>query len=149
MSVKQRIKYFIKSENMTVLDFERKIEVANGYVNSISKGIGTEKLEKILEIYPNLNLEWLITGSGEMLKTNTTQAVASEEPAATSAEIIELATKLGEQINENKHLRRENMMLKAEIEQFKKTDKISVEYDIPKPQLMALAEAKAEYKKTK
>ncbi|MDR1729958.1 MAG: helix-turn-helix domain-containing protein [Prevotellaceae bacterium] len=68
MSVKERIKEFIKSKKMTISDFEKQINVANGYVNSISKGIGTEKIEIILEKYPNLNIEWLITGTGEMLK---------------------------------------------------------------------------------
>jgi len=68
MAVRDRIKEFIKSENITISDFEKQMNVANGYVNSISKGIGTDKIEIILEKYPNLNLEWLITGNGKMLK---------------------------------------------------------------------------------
>jgi len=73
MSVKERIKEFIKSENITISDFEKQIKVANGYVNSISKGIGTEKIKIILEHYPNLNLEWLITGNGSMLRNQNVQ----------------------------------------------------------------------------
>ncbi len=68
MSVKERIKEFIKSEKTTISEFEKQINVANGYVNSISKGIGTEKIEIILDKYPKLNLEWLITGTGKMVK---------------------------------------------------------------------------------
>ncbi|MDR0694694.1 MAG: helix-turn-helix transcriptional regulator [Prevotellaceae bacterium] len=68
MSVKERLKIFIKSENMRISEFEKSIVVGNGYVNSISKGIGNDKLNIISEKYPNLNIEWLLTGEGEMLK---------------------------------------------------------------------------------
>lgn len=70
MSVKKRIKIFIEEENLTVTAFEGSINASNGYVNSISKSIGIDKLELIVEKYPNLNLEWLLTGKGKMLKTN-------------------------------------------------------------------------------
>ncbi len=68
MTVKDRIKEFCKSENLSISAFEDTIRVSNGYVNSISKSIGIDKLNTILEIYPNMNLEWLLTGKGKMLK---------------------------------------------------------------------------------
>jgi phage repressor protein C with HTH and peptisase S24 domain len=68
MSVKCRIKEFVKSVGLTVSDFEKSISTSNGYVNSISKSIGIDKIELILEKYPTLNLEWLLTGQGKMLK---------------------------------------------------------------------------------
>lgn len=67
MNVKDRIKSFIRSGGMSVSEFEKSISVANGYVNSISRSIGVDKLESMLEKYPALNIEWLITGRGEML----------------------------------------------------------------------------------
>ena len=76
MSVKNRIKELIKSHGITVKAFENSIHASNGYVNSISKSIGLDKIEKIVEKYPNINLNWLLTGQGEMLvsapKTNLT-----------------------------------------------------------------------------
>lgn len=68
MTVKDRIKEFCKSENISISAFEDTIRVSNGYVNSISKSIGIDKLNTMLEIYPNINLEWLLTGKGKMLK---------------------------------------------------------------------------------
>lgn len=56
MSVKKRLKDYIKSLNMSIKDFETSINASNGYVNSITKGIGSEKLKRIIEIYPNLDL---------------------------------------------------------------------------------------------
>lgn len=69
MSVKERIKEFAKKEKGSVKAFEESINASNGYLNSIQKSIGLDKLEAILEKYPNLNLEWLLTGNGEMIKT--------------------------------------------------------------------------------
>lgn len=67
MSVKNRIKIFADYNQINISQFERAIGVSNGYVNSISKSIGLDKIEIILEKYPNLSIEWLITGRGEML----------------------------------------------------------------------------------
>lgn len=68
MSVKERIKKFIQTQKITVIEFERSINASNGYVNSIHKSIGIDKLNDILEKYPNLNIEWLLSGKGEMIK---------------------------------------------------------------------------------
>lgn len=63
MNVKERLKEFIKGQGLTIKAFEASIDASNGYVNSISKGIGADKLDTILEKYPKLDLEWLLTGS--------------------------------------------------------------------------------------
>lgn len=62
MSVKDRLKDFIKNEGITIAEFEKSINAANGYVNSISKGIGKDKMLLILEKYPKLDPQWLIYG---------------------------------------------------------------------------------------
>lgn len=63
MSVKERLKKYIKDEGLSVITFEKSINVSNGYVNSISKSIGLDKLNLIIENYPNLNIDWLLTGN--------------------------------------------------------------------------------------
>lgn len=68
MSVKDRLKQYIKKEGISISDFEKSISAANGYVNSISKSIGIDKLNETLEKYPKLNIEWLLTGKGYMYK---------------------------------------------------------------------------------
>jgi hypothetical protein len=86
MSVKNRLKDYLKSENIAVTTFEKSIGVSNGYVNSISKSIGLDKLELIIENYSKMSVEWLLTGKGPMLKseqylTPLEQINAVEEPA--------------------------------------------------------------------
>lgn len=56
--------------NIKIKDFETSIEASNGYVNSISKGIGEDKLSLIIEKYSNLSIGWLLTGKGQMLIDN-------------------------------------------------------------------------------
>ena len=68
MTVKDRIKAFWKAEKTTVSAFESSIGVANGYVNAISKSIGIDKIQTILEKFPKLNIEWLLTGKGNIYK---------------------------------------------------------------------------------
>lgn len=77
MSVKSRVKEFVKIEGITISEFEKSINASNGYVNSISKSIGLEKIERILKVYPSLNLEWLLTGNNTMLRN---EAVHLKEP---------------------------------------------------------------------
>ena len=77
MSVKERIKEFCQAEKLTVSAFEESIGVSNGYVNAISKSIGIDRLNAIIEKYSNINIEWLLTGRGDMLKTNGTTPLHS------------------------------------------------------------------------
>lgn len=65
-SVRDRLIYFIRSKGLSFRDFERSIGVANGYVRNISRSIQPDKIEKISQIYPDLSIEWLITGKGTM-----------------------------------------------------------------------------------
>jgi phage repressor protein C with HTH and peptisase S24 domain len=70
MSVKERLKKFIKSQKISISAFEKSIDASNGYVNSISKGIGADKSLKINREYSILNMDWLLSGNGQMLKTS-------------------------------------------------------------------------------
>ncbi|MDP9954752.1 transcriptional regulator with XRE-family HTH domain [Epilithonimonas hungarica] len=70
MSIKERLKFYIKSKKgLTNHAFEKSIGVSNGYINSISKGIGGIYLERIREKYKDLDINWLLTGE-EVSKIN-------------------------------------------------------------------------------
>lgn len=69
MTTKERLKIFIKTLEIPVSRFEKQLNVSNGYVNSIQNSIQPDKLSLILDFYPNLNIEWLLLGKGEMLKS--------------------------------------------------------------------------------
>lgn len=72
-SVKQRLKEFILHKQITVQNFEKSIGVKNSFVNSIVSGIGGDKLYRIIKVYPELNIDWLLEGNGNMLVDATPQ----------------------------------------------------------------------------
>ena len=69
--VKNRLKQFISSKNLSVRKFEDSINASFSYVNNISRSIGIDKIQLIDEKYPELNLTWLLTGKGTMLNSTT------------------------------------------------------------------------------
>lgn len=71
MSVKQRVKEFVMYKKMSDRQFSLSIGVSAGYINSISKSIQPDVMNSISALYPDLNIGWLLTGEGEMLKDNT------------------------------------------------------------------------------
>lgn len=71
-TVKERIIAFIKHKQLSQKKFEELIGVSNGFVNNISKGIGADKLHRIVSAFPELDANWLMTGKGEMIRTAQT-----------------------------------------------------------------------------
>lgn len=71
MSIKDRARLFVKSQQTTMKAFEKSINASNGYINNITRSISLEKIDLIVEKYPILNIEWLLTGKGDMLKPLT------------------------------------------------------------------------------
>lgn len=66
----KRIKQYIDFKGVTVAAFERSIGMSNAsFGKSLKNGgtIGADKLEKLLNIYTDINPIWLLTGVGPML----------------------------------------------------------------------------------
>jgi transcriptional regulator with XRE-family HTH domain len=67
----QRLKEFIDYKKLKVSTFEKKVGMSNASISKPLKSggtIGADKLENIVQIFPELNTEWLLTGKGEMIK---------------------------------------------------------------------------------
>lgn len=78
-NVKQRLMQFIKHLGMTTKSFEFRCGMSNGYIASMRKGLGVEKLNNVLLAFPELNREWLLYGEGEMIKdSDKVEEVKSE-----------------------------------------------------------------------
>lgn len=69
MSVKERIKKYVSRKKISIREFERLSGLNYGYVNAIRVSIQPDKIESIASYFNDLNIEWLLTGEGEMLKT--------------------------------------------------------------------------------
>ena len=67
----ERIKEYIDHKGIPIALFEKTIGMSNGAFGKQLKkkgAIGTDKLENILFCYPDLSPEWLLSGTGAMLK---------------------------------------------------------------------------------
>lgn len=83
-TIRDRIMAIIDYYNLNGRQFERSIGVSNGYLNSIKTEIGSEKLKKILEVYPEINGYWLITGESSMI-TKESQVVIQNNSSNNSS----------------------------------------------------------------
>lgn len=82
MAVKERLRVYIKTLNISEREFCRRIGVSTSYVNSIRTSIQPDKMKSIGEQFPELNPMWLITGEGEMLqKPNINQVSGNNNTA--------------------------------------------------------------------
>ena len=78
MSVKERLIEFIKYKELSNSEFGRSIGVSAAFVSSMVKSIQPDKIERITLKYPELNIEWLLTGEGKMLKSEISPVTHSE-----------------------------------------------------------------------
>ena len=65
-----RIMLLIKHLGISARQFDISIGTANGYILRMQKNnasVGSDVIERIVKLYPQVNLVWLITGKGEML----------------------------------------------------------------------------------
>lgn len=69
MSVQERLMQFLSHKRLSKLAFANSIGRSSAYVTNIVNSIGNSSQQKIAEQYPELNMEWLLTGEGEMLKS--------------------------------------------------------------------------------
>lgn len=82
MGVKERLKEFIASQNISNREFCREIGVSESFVNSIRKSMQPDKLKAICDKYPELNPVWLMTGDGQMMNNSSTSVFASDHSTA-------------------------------------------------------------------
>lgn len=73
MTVKERVYAFIEFKGISVKKFEELCSLSNGYVSSMRKGFGDDKLNNVLTMFPELSRDWLIYGEGEMLNPQVIQ----------------------------------------------------------------------------
>lgn len=118
-----RIKQYIDSKGITIAAFERSIGMSNAsFGKSLKKGgtIGSDKLEKILQVYSDLSPVWLLTGEGSMLKGEGEATDTELKPGKSESVSMEVMNKIAAQAEEigrlkerNSQLERENMNLQA------------------------------------
>lgn len=66
-----RLFKYIDNKGVSVSEFSKRIGVSNGYLAKQKSGkanIGSHIIEKIVRAFPDMNLLWLMTGEGSMIR---------------------------------------------------------------------------------
>lgn len=78
-NVKSRILKFLEYKKINASQFSQQIGVSRNYVSSMSKSIQPDKLHSISVHFPELNIEWLLIGKGEMLSSTAQNSEINKE----------------------------------------------------------------------
>lgn len=70
---KKRLLQFLQYKKLGQQKFEISIGMSNGWANKVGDSIRENTLQKIKEVYPELNIAWLKSGVGEMLNTGDSE----------------------------------------------------------------------------
>ena len=114
--MKERILQFIEYKRLSKNKFYKETGLSNGILDK-QGGISSDSLEKIYYIYPEINLDWLLTGKGEMLKKEglVQQAHNNISSTITQHQTIHAPEDYETLKKENQRLTQENSGLKDKI----------------------------------
>jgi hypothetical protein len=76
MKTKDRIKTFLSEKKIGRNKIEKELDLGIGYFSSKGNSISSDVIEKIADRFPELNIDWLLTGKGNMLKTQSESGVS-------------------------------------------------------------------------
>lgn len=82
--MKSRIRRIIAEKGLNVTSFAKEIGMKQSTLNQqlvMDRNLSIELIEKIMQIYPDISCEWLITGKGEMTKQHEYMTIPVESDA--------------------------------------------------------------------
>ena len=88
MTLKDRVRLYCERKNIAITKFEREAKLSNGYFKDTTTRIGDDKIERIHRAFPDLNIDWLTTGHGEMMENENPIARITEMVVVGSTEEI-------------------------------------------------------------
>lgn len=104
--IKDRVLAYCRYKNIAISRFEKDANLSNGYFNQVKKRPSLDKLDKIGKAFDDLNLHWLLTGEGPMLKTEAPDAM--QPSSSDNVEVLrERIASLTEQVSLLKQVIRE------------------------------------------
>lgn len=118
MNIIDRLQQVIEHEGLNVASFAKKIGVGDQTIRGIviqkRNNPGYELIYKISQAFDWLNIEWLITGEGEMTKSS------KEDNELTKNSTTEIISYLREKDQKIEQLIEEKAVLKFKYEQMKR-----------------------------
>lgn len=95
--IKQRILLFLAKKAVTQYEFYKNTGITRGVLGQ-NNGISEENISRFLAYYPEVNIEWLMTGRGEMLADDQAAHTRHKSIDANKHPVASLATEPGKGI---------------------------------------------------
>lgn len=77
MTIIERIIQYIDYKSITKYKFHKDLGFSNGFLDK-NRSISSDNYAKILDYYPDINPDWLLTGNGQMLRSKGYDAPREE-----------------------------------------------------------------------
>lgn len=94
-SVKERLIQFIKWNKISVNKFEQNCGLSTSYVANMRKSLRDDKIAKIRKIYPELNIDWLLTGEGDMIVESLDVTLPADKPQGYAVPLVPISVRGG------------------------------------------------------
>ena len=120
-----RLIEFIEYAGISARQFDISIGAANGYTLRMKKNhasIGSDVIENIIKTYPQLDVVWLLTGEGKMIKEEKADILDFDQLPASQQKDIERIIEQKIRERQEKELKVLLKEVTDEIERSKKQD---------------------------
>lgn len=116
MDIKDRLKAVRDYAKMGQTKFEIHTGISTGYFSRVKSSVGSDTINKILDKFPEIDANWLITGDGTMLKSNSIRSNTQNGNINTNFQgnFNDVRTSIGGSVESN-DIKKENTKLKKEI----------------------------------
>lgn len=94
-SIKGRLLVYCSHTGIPVSRFEKEAGLSNGYFNQVKKQPSLDKLDSIHRAFPDLNIDWLVYGAGNMLNNNSTPVAKPAAEPQTGIPLIPISAMAG------------------------------------------------------
>ncbi len=119
--IKQRILHFAEYLMISKREFYTKIGVSRGTLES-NTGITEDVMAKFIATYPEISVEWLITGNGSMLRESKTNHTETQKTSGlTSSKNID---NQNEDSNNNANTQENNLLITTLLERLEKQSEV-------------------------
>lgn len=89
MSVKSRLKQYCEHRKLSIGGFCREARISNSYFSNVKGEMGLVIRAKIKDAFDDLNIDWLITGEGEMLNPPPIkESIITPYPNITTGDVV-------------------------------------------------------------
>lgn len=86
MDLKSRFKALCNHLDLSIREFERECQLNRGNISNITGAIGSDKIAKITTRFPEIDIYWLLTGKGSMLRSQEDITHCEEAPLTPGVE---------------------------------------------------------------